>query len=62
MGWLVSSRVSQLPFCPNCSQATIILPNDKAAENPEMFATGHCDRQLCRWSIDYLENGTAPLV
>jgi predicted transposase YdaD len=45
MGWLVSSRVSQLPFCPSCSQATIILPNDKAAENPEMFEIGRSDRQ-----------------
>jgi hypothetical protein len=39
MGWLVSSGVNQLPFCPSCSQATIILPNDKVAENPEMAAT-----------------------
>jgi hypothetical protein len=62
MGWLVSSGVSQLPFCPSCSQAIIILPNGKVAENPEMFEIGHSDRQLYRWSIDYLENGTAPLV
>jgi hypothetical protein len=48
MGWLVSSGVSQLPFCPSCSQATIILPNDKAVENPEMFEIGRSNCQLYR--------------
>jgi hypothetical protein len=44
MGWLVSSGVRQLPFCQSGSQATIILPTGKAAENPEMFEIGRSNR------------------